>query len=105
LFASHSSYAELELPKLERKIRLLTLASIGFQNTGQDLAYSKIAASLQIELSEVEVWVIDGVSPSPFMSRIVVDFRMRSHSSRLAFGKTISNQPDFASDPFNRANI
>jgi hypothetical protein len=69
------------------------------------LAYSKIAASLQIEPSEVEVWVIDGVSLSLFIACIVVDFYVRSNSSRLAFWEAISNQPDFAGNPFNRANI
>ncbi|KAF7295907.1 Eukaryotic translation initiation factor 3 subunit M [Mycena chlorophos] len=36
---------ELDAAQLERKIRLLTLASIGFQNIGQDLASAKIARS------------------------------------------------------------
>ncbi|KAJ7129261.1 PCI domain-containing protein [Mycena epipterygia] len=50
---------QLERLQLERKIRLLTLASLGFKNIGQDLPYSKVAEALQVEPSEVEKWVID----------------------------------------------
>ena len=63
LVSSRSPSAELDSSQLERKIRLLNLASIGFQNIGQDLPYSKIAASLQIDPSEVETWVIDSMLP------------------------------------------
>ncbi|CAK5262518.1 unnamed protein product [Mycena citricolor] len=49
----------LNKSQLARKIRLLTLASLGFKNIGQDLPYSKIAEALQVEASEVEKWVID----------------------------------------------
>jgi translation initiation factor 3 subunit M len=55
---------DLEKTGLERKIRLLTLASLGFQNVGRDLPYSTIAASLQVESSEVENWVIDSRYPN-----------------------------------------
>ncbi|EEB92727.1 hypothetical protein MPER_08725, partial [Moniliophthora perniciosa FA553] len=44
---------------LERKIKLLALASLGFQNVGQNLPYSRIAEVLQVENAEVEKWVID----------------------------------------------
>lgn len=47
--------------QLERKIRLLTLASLAFENVGRDLAYAKIAHALQIEPVAVERWVIDVV--------------------------------------------
>ncbi|KAJ7724888.1 hypothetical protein B0H16DRAFT_287975 [Mycena metata] len=50
---------KLESLQLERKIRLLTLASLGFKNIGQDLPYSKVAEALQVAPSEVEKWVID----------------------------------------------
>ncbi|KAF7352413.1 Eukaryotic translation initiation factor 3 subunit M [Mycena venus] len=50
---------QLESTQLERKIRLLTLASLGFKNIGQDLPYAKVAEALQVEPSEVEKWVID----------------------------------------------
>ncbi|KAK0190630.1 hypothetical protein F5146DRAFT_1102954 [Armillaria mellea] len=54
---SHSG--TLKLYQLERKIRLLTLASLGFQKVGQNVPYSKIAETLQVDVSEVEKWVID----------------------------------------------
>jgi len=51
---------ELDTEILERKIRLLTLASLA-ASSGQtrSLPYSKIAEALQIEENEVEMWVID----------------------------------------------
>ncbi|TFY82705.1 hypothetical protein EWM64_g1301 [Hericium alpestre] len=60
--ASHPGAAEnyaLDYTQLERKMRLLSLASLGFQNIGSDLPYSKIASALQVDPSEVEKWVID----------------------------------------------
>jgi hypothetical protein len=50
----------LDGTQLERKIRLLSLADLGFQNIGQDLPYADVAAVLQVPASEVERWVIDG---------------------------------------------
>ncbi|KAF7294350.1 Eukaryotic translation initiation factor 3 subunit M [Mycena chlorophos] len=50
---------QLDAAQLERKIRLLTLASVGFQNIGQDLSYAKIAEAIQVPSTEVEKWVID----------------------------------------------
>ncbi|OJA14335.1 hypothetical protein AZE42_10498 [Rhizopogon vesiculosus] len=50
---------ELDLAQLERKIRLLSFASLGFAHIGQDLPYSKVASTLQIELNQVEKWAID----------------------------------------------
>ncbi|KAF8638604.1 hypothetical protein AX17_002145 [Amanita inopinata Kibby_2008] len=49
----------LDKPQLARKMRLLTLASLGFRYVGQDLPYSKIQEALQIDVSEVDKWVID----------------------------------------------
>lgn len=54
-------HVDLEVIQLERKIRLLTLASLGFQKVGQNVPYSKIAETLQVDVSEVEKWVIDGM--------------------------------------------
>jgi translation initiation factor 3 subunit M len=51
----------LNTTELERKIRLLTLASLAFENVGKDLSYTSIAASLQIGEAEVERWVIDSL--------------------------------------------
>ncbi|KAI0722590.1 PCI-domain-containing protein [Earliella scabrosa] len=61
---SHSdafSKYELDNALLERKIRLLTLATLAFQNIGRDVPYSIIAAALQVELTQVESWVIDAI--------------------------------------------
>jgi translation initiation factor 3 subunit M len=51
---------DLDKTQLERKIRLLGLATLAFQNIGRDLSYSAIAEVLQVEPTEVERWVIDG---------------------------------------------
>ncbi|KAH9899504.1 PCI-domain-containing protein [Cubamyces lactineus] len=50
---------DLDSAQLERKIRLLTLATLGFQNMGRDVPYSAVATALQVDPSEVESWVID----------------------------------------------
>ncbi|KAF8969390.1 hypothetical protein BDZ97DRAFT_240477 [Flammula alnicola] len=50
---------QITASELERKIRLLTLASLAFQHIGQNLPYSKVAEALQVDPSEVEKWVID----------------------------------------------
>ena len=50
----------LDKAQLERKIRLLTLTSLGFQNIGKDVPYATLASALQVDQSEVEKWVIDG---------------------------------------------
>ncbi|KAK7049708.1 hypothetical protein VNI00_005739 [Paramarasmius palmivorus] len=60
--ASHPGVIEkynLDKSQLEHKIRLLTLASLGFQNVGQNLPYAKIGEVLQVDAAEVEKWVID----------------------------------------------
>ncbi|KAA1473359.1 hypothetical protein DENSPDRAFT_802463 [Dentipellis sp. KUC8613] len=59
---AHAGAAEkysLDYAQLEHKIRLLALASLGFQNIGAELPYSKIAAALQIDQNDVEKWVIN----------------------------------------------
>ncbi|GAW01027.1 pci domain-containing protein [Lentinula edodes] len=63
--ASHAGVLEkydLGRAQLERKIRLLTLASLGFKNIGTNLPYAKIAEAIQVDASEVEKWVIDMAS-------------------------------------------
>ena len=57
----------LDKAQLERKIRLLTLVSLGFQNIGKGVSYATLASALQVDQSEVERWVIDGIFP-PFAS-------------------------------------
>ncbi|KAF9450675.1 hypothetical protein P691DRAFT_700875 [Macrolepiota fuliginosa MF-IS2] len=59
---SHTGVAEkysLSDAALEQKMRLLTLATLGFKNIGQNLPYTTIAEALQVDVSEVEKWVID----------------------------------------------
>ena len=55
----------LDTTQLERKIRLLALADLGFQNIGHDLPYAQVSAALQVPAAQVERWVIDG-KPSSF---------------------------------------
>jgi translation initiation factor 3 subunit M len=68
----------LDKSQLERKIRLLTLASLGFQNIGKDVPYATLASALQVDQSEVEKWVIDGTlslfvyASTPPTSRLVI---------------------------------
>ncbi|KAG0341938.1 hypothetical protein BG004_005846 [Podila humilis] len=42
-----------------RKIRLLSLASLGSENLARELSYQEIAKALEVEDTEVELWVID----------------------------------------------
>ncbi|KAF9987907.1 hypothetical protein BGZ75_010315 [Mortierella antarctica] len=42
-----------------RKIRLLSLASLGSENLTRELSYQEIAMALEVEETEVELWVID----------------------------------------------
>ncbi|KAG0365882.1 hypothetical protein BC939DRAFT_520168 [Gamsiella multidivaricata] len=42
-----------------RKIRLLSLASLGSENLTRELSYQEIAKALEVDESEVELWVID----------------------------------------------
>lgn len=51
---------DLDQAQLERKIRLLALTTLAFQNIGHELPYSTIVSTVQIEPSQVERWVIDG---------------------------------------------
>lgn len=53
-------FQDFDKEALSRKMRLLCLATLGFQNIGRDLTYSAIASEIQVDLSEVEKWVIDG---------------------------------------------
>ncbi|KAF9935228.1 hypothetical protein FBU30_006313 [Linnemannia zychae] len=42
-----------------RKIRLLSLASLGSENLTRELSYQEIAKALEVNENEVELWVID----------------------------------------------
>lgn len=59
---SHDTFLkESALPAsiLERKIRLLTLASLAASTPSRSLPYQQIASALQIPPADVEMWVID----------------------------------------------
>ncbi|KAI8597836.1 hypothetical protein EDD21DRAFT_384327 [Dissophora ornata] len=42
-----------------RKIRLLSLASLGSENLTRELSYQEVANALEVQEDEVELWVID----------------------------------------------
>lgn len=46
-------------------MRALILASLGFERIGRDIPYTEIESALQIDSSEVEKWVIEGIFVSP----------------------------------------
>ncbi|KAG0197479.1 hypothetical protein BGX28_009050 [Mortierella sp. GBA30] len=54
-------FKELGLDEEEtlRKIRILSLASLGSENLTRELSYQQIAKALEVDESEVELWVID----------------------------------------------
>lgn len=59
---SHDTFLdESGLPPavLERKIRLLTLASVAASTPSRSLPYQQIASALQVPAADVEMWVID----------------------------------------------
>jgi len=64
-----STYS-LDKAQLERKIRLLSLATLGFQNVGRDLPYPVIAETLQVEVADVERWVIDVIRAGLLSGRL-----------------------------------
>jgi translation initiation factor 3 subunit M len=49
----------LDIAALDRKMRLLTLASLAASSQSRSLPYAQIANALQIPPSDVEMWVID----------------------------------------------
>lgn len=51
----------LDAAYIDRKIRYLTLASLAGKHIGGELSYSDIASTLEIEISSVEAWIIDGM--------------------------------------------
>lgn len=50
---------EFDQSKLERKMRLLTLASLAASISSREIEYNNIAKVLQIPMKDVEMWVID----------------------------------------------
>ena len=76
----------LDKAQLERKIRLLTLASLGFQNIGKDVPYATLASALQVDQSEVEKWVIDGTL-FPFIHTFIPSTSLLVIRAGLVSGK------------------
>ncbi|AEO70435.1 uncharacterized protein THITE_72918 [Thermothielavioides terrestris NRRL 8126] len=52
---------KLDHEKLQRKMRLLTFASLAASTPNREIPYSSIAKALQIPLEDVEMWTIDVV--------------------------------------------
>lgn len=82
---------EISASELERKIRLLTLASLAFKYIGQNLSYSKVAEALQVDPSEVEKWVIDGTKLSPYLSSWINPFSIYSHPRWSRMGQAFAD--------------
>ena len=53
--------AGLDQAELERKIRLLTLASLTSPQVGKAVPYAQIASALQVPEQDIEKWVIQGM--------------------------------------------
>lgn len=61
--ASNGSAAQgLDLQALEKKVRLLTLVGLCAKQEQDAVSYAVIAAALEVDEKDVEVWVIDGQS-------------------------------------------
>ena len=54
------SQTGLDHAELERKIRLLTLASLTSPQVGKAVPYAQIANALQVPEQDIEKWVIQG---------------------------------------------
>jgi translation initiation factor 3 subunit M len=58
----HEGWVEkekLDHEKLQRKMRLLTFASLAASTPSRELEYQRIAKALQIPIEDVEMWTID----------------------------------------------
>jgi translation initiation factor 3 subunit M len=55
------SKSGLVADQIVHKLRLLSLATLAAGHVGGDVPYSTIAETLEIQESEVELWVIDGI--------------------------------------------
>jgi translation initiation factor 3 subunit M len=60
--ANAGTLAELDGAALEKKVRLLTLVGLCASMEQSAVPYAEIAKALEVEESEVEVWVIDGAA-------------------------------------------
>ncbi|RUS24257.1 hypothetical protein BC938DRAFT_473877, partial [Jimgerdemannia flammicorona] len=73
-YASHTQFFADEPTLVHednvRKMRLLSLASLGSSNVSRELAYSAIAEKLQVPSEDVEMWVIDVIRAGLVEARI-----------------------------------
>ncbi|RKP25062.1 hypothetical protein SYNPS1DRAFT_16196 [Syncephalis pseudoplumigaleata] len=53
-----------------RKMRILTLATIGAERLGAEVPYTDIAKALDIDVDEVEIWVIDVIRAGMISARL-----------------------------------
>ncbi|KAJ1958928.1 hypothetical protein GGI12_004609 [Dipsacomyces acuminosporus] len=49
----------VDLEKASDKMRLLTIASLAAENLGQDVSFDAIAQAIDVDIEDVEVWIID----------------------------------------------
>ena len=54
--------AGLNKDLLTKKIRCLTLATLCSSSSKNEVSYAEIAAAIEVDEKDVEVWVIDGQS-------------------------------------------
>jgi len=69
-FLTSKILADLSSAALDKKIRLLDLASLCARSSSAEVPYKEIASTLQIDESEVEIWVIDGEFEAKFQSKL-----------------------------------
>ncbi|KAG1814117.1 hypothetical protein EV424DRAFT_1514518 [Suillus variegatus] len=83
--------AELDQARLERKIHLLSFASLSFARVGHDLPHSEVASIVHIELTE---WAIDGID-SYRSSFFLGKFSQTSHSIHVyrSSARTFEREP------------
>jgi len=60
----------LEHSACQRKMRLLTLVTLGLNETTKELPYADIAEELQIEPTEVETWVMEAIRCGLIMAKM-----------------------------------
>ncbi|KAI9594648.1 hypothetical protein BDF19DRAFT_444409 [Syncephalis fuscata] len=89
--ANNDALASLGLSSEEvlRKMRILTLASIGAERLGIEVPYADIAKALEIETDEVEIWVIDVIRAGLIAARLnqLKETVIISRSSYRVFGQ------------------
>ncbi|KAJ7485438.1 hypothetical protein FB451DRAFT_1554370 [Mycena latifolia] len=91
LNAADDAIAELESAHPERKIHLLTLASLGFKSIGHGLPYAQAAEALQLEPSELEKWVVDRYGLTLYLPASAESFLARKSDICAAIRDTFAD--------------